>query len=155
MPHLADEEVKDTQEVFESISASWGANVKRTYDDFQEISLTSARRSQSHFDDLNGLFKQALTNAIVTQDNLAKTMVGVLQTGATLNQQNIGPITQEVAQGSVYPPNRGIDVSAEGVASANQSLADAVANLMNALTAVIVTSSGGASTPSQTEAKPV
>lgn len=34
------------------IEEAWSANVKRTYDEFLEISLTSARRAQQHFDTL-------------------------------------------------------------------------------------------------------
>ena len=83
--------------------------------------------------------------------------VAANQTGQTENQQTVSPAgtaASETAKGAVADAGSGIAVAAEGVAVANQSIADAVANLMNALTAVIVNSSGGASTPSQTQAKP-
>ena len=80
-----------------------------------------------------------------------------IATGETMNEQNENPVSQaegESADAQAYPAARTVDVAAAGVATANQSVADAVANLVNALTAVVVTAAGGASTPSQTEAKP-
>jgi hypothetical protein len=40
-------------EFFKAHSELNALNGKRTYDEFQDISLTSARRSQAHFDDIN------------------------------------------------------------------------------------------------------
>ena len=42
-----------TDEFFKAHSELNALNGKRTYDEFQDVSLTSARRSQAHFDDLN------------------------------------------------------------------------------------------------------
>lgn len=61
---LPDTQVPDTQEEFENQSQlnanmasdagfGWQTNRKRTYDEYQDIALTAARRSQSHADDLN------------------------------------------------------------------------------------------------------
>lgn len=86
------------------------------------------------------------------------------QTGQTENEQAVTPIRTAAGDSlaaAAYPANRAIDTAtatvadaAAGIATANQSIADAVANLVNALTAVVVTAAGGASTPSQTQAKP-
>jgi len=62
-PGVPDERVKDTQEEFENQSQlnanmasdagfGWQTNRKRTFDAYQDIDLTAARRSQSHLDDL-------------------------------------------------------------------------------------------------------
>lgn len=65
---------------------SWDANVKRTYDEFQDISLTAARRSQVNFDslqqylagkgaELDKVSLQALQNAVETANMTAKQAV--------------------------------------------------------------------------------
>jgi hypothetical protein len=93
------------------------------------------------------------------------------QAGGTEAQQTVTPIRTGVGDAmaaAAYPANRTVDtatagtaVAAEGVATANQAVADALAqfvSLMNqgiaALQSVLVTAAGGASTPSQTQAKP-
>jgi len=96
------------------------------------------------------------------------------QTGSTEDQQAVTPIRTGVGDtlaGAAYPANRTIDtatagtaVAAEGVATANQAIADALAqfvagmnqaalNFANAATAILTTAAGGASTPSQTTPK--
>jgi len=62
----------DTQE------RSWDANVKRTYDEFQDISLVAARRSQGHHDELSQLSVQALQNAIETANQVGKNAMTVM-----------------------------------------------------------------------------
>jgi hypothetical protein len=93
------------------------------------------------------------------------------QTGSTENQQAVSPIRTGIGDtmaAAAYPANRAVDtsdatvsVAAAGVATANQAIADALAQfiaLMNqgvaALQSVLVTAAGGASTPSQTQPKP-
>ena len=56
----------DTQE------RSWDANVKRTYDEFQDVSLTSARRSQQVNDQISNISVQHLQNAVRVADSLAQ-----------------------------------------------------------------------------------
>ena len=51
---------------------SWDANVKRTYDEFQDISLVAARRSQTQFDAISNIALQALQNAVENANNAAK-----------------------------------------------------------------------------------
>jgi hypothetical protein len=53
-PNQAEREFETgADEFFKCHSELNALNGKRTYDEFQDISLTSARRSQAHFDDLN------------------------------------------------------------------------------------------------------
>jgi hypothetical protein len=58
-----------------SITKAWAGNFKRTYDEFQDISLVAARRSQVHFDEISHLSVQALQNAVTTSDMIAKQAV--------------------------------------------------------------------------------
>jgi len=55
-----------------SIGKAWAGDFKRTYDEFQDISLTSARRSQVEYDKVQNVALQALQNAVVTTDMVAK-----------------------------------------------------------------------------------
>lgn len=53
-PNQAEREFETgADEFFKAHSELNALNGKRTFDEFQDISLTSARRSQSHFDDIN------------------------------------------------------------------------------------------------------
>ncbi len=74
-----------TQERYEGDTQerSWDANVKRTYDEYQDISLASARRSQTHFDKVitdaqqhdntrQTIANEALQNAVTASDLATK-----------------------------------------------------------------------------------
>lgn len=54
---------------------AWEVNRKRTYDEYQDIALTSARRSQVNFDQLNNVALQALTNSVETANMIGKQAV--------------------------------------------------------------------------------
>lgn len=94
------------------------------------------------------------------------------QVGTTESQQTVSPIrtgaadteTQQPA-GATYPPIRNVDQGAAtatnvvqtalgAIAAQIAALQDVVSKLADALVPVIVTASGGASTPSQTTTKP-
>lgn len=47
-------------------------NGKRTYDEFQDVSLVSARRSQTDYDTIRAYAQLALNNAVNNADMLAK-----------------------------------------------------------------------------------
>lgn len=108
-------------------------------------------------------------NLSIAQDAQTLKQLAVLnvinssQTGDTANQQTTSPIRtgvgDYVAAGAV-PANRATDVAAAGVATANQGIADALATAVSffnqglaALSSVLTTAAGGASTPSQTTPK--
>lgn len=94
------------------------------------------------------------------------------QAGVTESQQTVSPIKlgagdsqNQQPAGAVYPPIRNVDqgasVATNGVMAAQEQIAaniaalsDVVTKLSDALAAVVVTAAGGASTPSQTQAKP-
>lgn len=83
------------------------------------------------------------------------------QTGGTENQNLVKPIPNAVVDDDTAAAGGATAVAAAGVATANEAIATALAqfvSLMNqgaaALQAVLVTAAGGASSPSQTQAKP-
>ncbi len=91
---------------------SWDANVKRTYDEYQDVALSAARRSQEHYDqlvqqqqtrfaELNQLSTQAIQNAVETANMVAKQAVrhGDLSID---KQWNLEP-SEAAAQAQVLP----------------------------------------------------
>lgn len=148
-------------------------NFKALYDDTQSdvsINRKSLMRHQDAWETLrlrNSQFAASFDHALLAAVATAN------QTGSTENQQSTSPIrtgaadteTQQPA-GAVYPPIRNVDQAASvatgGVMAAQEQIAaniaalsDVVTKLADALAAVIVTAAGGASTPSQTQPKPV
>jgi hypothetical protein len=146
-------------------------NLKALYDDTQsDVSMNrkSLMRHQDAWETLrlrNSQFAASFDHALLAAVAIAN------QTGSTENEQTVTPIRTGVGDtlaASAYTPNRAVDtsdasvsVAAAGVATANEAVATALAQfvaLMNqgvaALQSVLVTAAGGASTPSQTQAKP-
>jgi hypothetical protein len=144
-------------------------NFKALYDDTQSdvsINRKSLFRHQDAWETLrlrNAQFAASFDHALLASVAIAN------QTGQTEDQQSVTPIRTGIGDtmaAASYPANRAIDtsdatvsVAAAGVATANQAIADALAQfiaLMNqgvaALQSVLVTAAGGASTPSQTKA---
>jgi len=58
-----------------SITKAWAANLKRTYDEFQDVSLVAARRSQVEYDAVRNVSLQALQNAVETANMIGKQAV--------------------------------------------------------------------------------
>jgi hypothetical protein len=82
-------------EVFKTVSSMTAANVKRTYDEFQQESLESIRRNRTYVDDvlhdsrnhannLNNVALQALQNAVENANFKAK---NCLDTANLVNKQ--------------------------------------------------------------------
>ena len=76
---LPDTQVPDTQEFFENNSqvnsSNLTLNAKRTFDEYQDLALTSARRSQAEYDALKQVSLQALQNAVETANMVGKQAV--------------------------------------------------------------------------------
>jgi hypothetical protein len=139
-------------------------NFKLLYDDTSSdisINRKSLMRHEDAWETLrlrNSQFSSSFDHALLAAVAIAN------QSGATANQSAVDPIRTglgDTMAAAAYPPNRATDVAAAGVATANEAVATALAqfvSLMNqgiaALQAVLVTAAGGASTPSQTQAKP-
>lgn len=111
-------------EFFASHSQIIAANEKRTYDEYQELSLTSARRAQADFDRLQMLSTQALQNAITTADMVAKQAI---RHGDIAIDNQWNPVTNgagnNLTAGAV-PANRVTDTAAAGVAATVPASAD-------------------------------
>ena len=54
---------------------AWIANLKRTYDEYQDLALTGARHGQVEYDQLNKVALQALQNAVETANLVGKQAV--------------------------------------------------------------------------------
>lgn len=77
MPNGGDKDPNATRERFEGDTQerSWDANVKRTYDEMQSISLTAQQRSQAVFDQISSIGVQHLQNAVRQSDALAQASI--------------------------------------------------------------------------------
>ena len=53
-------------------SEAWQANMKRMYDEYQRLSLDGADKNRAAFDNVQNVALQALQNAVVTTDMVAK-----------------------------------------------------------------------------------
>jgi len=204
-PTPPDTKVQDTQEEFENQSQlnanmasdagfGWQSNRKRTYDAYQDVDLTAARRSQGHLDDLQSRtlnsFDVLLTlQSKINEDHFSgvndlRQRLRSLENDRARYADDSNYVTKydlsnpvataagDTLRGGIYPPNRvtdtvgavsggAVDVAAAGVSTANLAvLQQLVAQLTQATQAiaaivpVLVTASGGASTPSQTTGKP-
>jgi hypothetical protein len=146
-------------------------NFKLLYDDTaSDISINrkSLLRHQDAWETLrlrNSQFAASFDHALLAAVAIAN------QTGSTEDQQTVTPIRTGVGDAlaaAAYTPNRAVDtsdasvsVAAAGVATANEAIATGLAQFVSlmtqgiaALQSVLVTAAGGASTPSQTQAKP-
>lgn len=141
MSPIADTRVPDTQEFFENQSQINAANVKRTYDEFQELSLEAARRSRLQFDQLSQVSLQALQNAVETANLVSKQAVRHSDI-AIDNQWN--PVSQGTGMNltaGAIPANRSTDVAAAGVsatipASSDVRIIDTVGQLTTQVAAL-------------------
>lgn len=134
-------------------SRSWDGNVKRTYDEYQDIAVTSARRSQVHFDDLNSRgvasFDQLLgLQAKINQDyfdavnelrkHLANIQTDRQRHADVANYETLydlgNPVTTgagDALRSAAYTPNRATDVASAGVGVSAEAVAAAVAKSVN------------------------
>lgn len=95
-------EQKHTEREFEvGKDESWFANIKRTYDEFMDISLVAARRSQQEFDKLNNISLQALQNAVETANMVSKQ--AVRHSDLAIDRQwNVDEVAALVAKSAIF-----------------------------------------------------
>lgn len=157
---VPDTKVLDTQEFFEHMSQVNAQNAKRTFDEFQEISLTSARRSQVHFDDLNSRTLNSYDLLLTLQTKINNEHFEGLnelrQRLKTIEADRAryaddaeyvtrydlsNPVTTgtgDAVRAAAYTPNRAVDVAAADTATANAAIAAAVADALTATIPLIV-----------------
>lgn len=137
-------------------------NSKRTFDEYQEASLASIRRSQQQFDltmaqtqanlaQINQITLQHLQNSVQvthvanlnTTEAANKTMNRAGRHDDLAADAQWNPVQQGAADtltAASYPANRAVDVASAGVATANEAVAAAVSTaLTTALTPLLAT----------------
>jgi hypothetical protein len=132
---LPDTAVPDTQEFFENQSQTNALNAKRTFDEYQDLALTSARRSQAEFDKLNNVALQALQNAVETANMIGKQAVKHADVAAdALWTDELNPMQRGAAGAIAAVPG----VAAGGVAATIPASSDArIISLIENLTAQV------------------
>jgi hypothetical protein len=116
------------------------ANIKRTYDVYQDLDVQAARQSLIEQTRLNQIASQALQNAVETANMVGKRSI-------ELNNLAHDSFWNPVASGAgmnltagAVPANRATDVSAAGVGVDAQAVAAAVAKQVDAtITPVLAT----------------
>lgn len=148
--------------VLNPVSGEIALNMKQLIDDNQEHSRRRASNDSDYDKALNMHHLSEITDAQSLKQLAALNLLASSQTGQTENQQTVSPVRTGTGDAIVG----GVGVSAEQVAAnvANvatvmtpiiaSALATAISQTIAALVPVVVTSAGGASTPSQTQAKP-
>ena len=76
--------VRDNADI--GIDESWSANVKRTYDEFLDMSLVGARHQQQHFD---ALMARSQTHFDAQQNVLLQLMQNCVDTANLANKQGV------------------------------------------------------------------
>jgi hypothetical protein len=146
-------------------------NMKLLFDeelDSRRETLARARAWEAISLDMAQTASRRAQNSATIDHAINANIVLSSQVGTTEGQQTVSPAgtaASETAKGAVAAAGAGEAVSAEGI-TANvvnlftsltpviaSSLATAISQTIAALVPVVVNSSGGASTPSQTEAK--
>jgi len=151
-PNQAEREFETgTDEAFKNANATGGAthnenqrvtyaNIKRTYDVYQDLDIQAARQSLIEQTRLNQIASQALQNAVETANIVGKRNL-------ELNNLAHDSFWNPVASGAgmnltagAVPANRATDVSAAGVGVDAQAVAAAVAKQVDAtITPVLAT----------------
>lgn len=134
-------------------------NMKVLCDDNMEHSRRRASNDTDYDKALNQLHLTERTDAQTLKHLAAINLLTASQTGETENQQTVSPVRTATGDAIVG----GVGVSAEAIAAniANTvnailpGLVTAAISAALSLLPVTVTASGGASTPSQTQPKPV
>lgn len=141
-------------EFFKAHSELNALNGKRTYDEFQDVSLASARRSQGHLDDLNirstASYDQLLTlQARLNEEHfasihelrkhLANIQVDRQRHADVWTYETAYDLGNPVTTGSgdtlrsaAYTPNRAVDTASAGVGVSAEAVAAAVAKSVDA-----------------------
>jgi hypothetical protein len=151
-PNQAEREFETgSDESFKSVNASASAthtenqrvtyaNIKRTYDVYQDLDIQAARQALTEQTRLNQIASQALQNAVETANMVGKRSI-------ELNNLAHDSFWNPVASGAgmnltagAVPANRATDVSAAGVGVDAQAVAAAVAKQVDAtITPVLAT----------------
>ena len=136
-----------TDESFKNANATGGAthnenqrvtyaNIKRTYDVYQDLDIQAARQAQIEQTRLNQIASQALQNAVETANMVGKQAIRHADIAAdALWTDELNPVMRasgaNLTAGAV-PANRATDVAAAGVGMSAEAVAAAVAKQVDA-----------------------
>ena len=108
------------------------ANIKRTYDVYQDLDVQAARQGQTEQTRMNQIASQALQNAVETANMVAKQH---LQLNNLAHDSFWNPVAagtgMNLTAGAI-PANRATDVAAAGAGVAAETVAAAVAKQVDA-----------------------
>jgi Zn-dependent alcohol dehydrogenase len=135
-------------------------NNKRIHEEYQDLALTAARRSQVNFDNLQQISTRSLNQSVELQAQLNKLVAtGFSQNAvdlAAINAQKIrhadmwayeqaydlgNPVTTgtgDAVRAAAYTPNRSVDTASAGVGVAAEAVAAAVAKQVDATITPVV-----------------
>jgi len=116
------------------------ANIKRTYDIYQDLDIQAARQSMVEQTRLNQIASQALQNAVETANMVGKQAVRHADVAAdALWTDELNPVTRgagsNLTAGAV-PANRALDVSAAGVKQVDATITPVLATLQQIVQAL-------------------
>jgi hypothetical protein len=135
-----------TDESFKNANATGGAthnenqrvtyaNIKRTYDVYQDLDIQAARQAEIEQTRLNQIASQALQNAVETANMVGKQAIRHADVADALWTDELNPVTRgagsNITAGAV-PANRAIDVAAAGAGVSAEAVAAAVAKQVDA-----------------------
>ena len=108
------------------------ANIKRTYDVYQDLDIQTARQAQIEASRVNQIAAQALQNAVETANMVGKQAI---QLNALAHDSYWNPVSSgagmNLTAGAV-PANRAVDVAAAGTGVAAEAVAAAIAKQVDA-----------------------
>ena len=116
------------------------ANIKRTYDVYQDLDVQAARQSLIEQTRMNQIASQALQNAVENRQHGGKAEHRTQQPGSRLLLESVASGAGMNLTAGAVPANRATDVSAAGVGVDAQAVAAAVAKQVDAtITPVLAT----------------
>ena len=138
-----------TADEFDNASATGGAthnenqrityaNLKRTYDVYQELDVQAARQAQIEQTRMNQIASQALQNAVETANMVAKQHMQLNNLAHDSFWNPVAAGTGMNLTAGAVPANRATDVAAAGTGVAAETVAGAVAKQVDASVAPVI-----------------
>ena len=138
-----------TADEFDNASATGGAthnenqrityaNLKRTYDVYQDLAVQAARQAQIEQTRMNQIASQALQNAVETANMVAKQHMQLNNLAHDSFWNPVAAGTGMNLTAGAVPANRATDVAAAGAGVAAETVAGAVAKQVDASVAPVI-----------------
>ena len=114
------------------------ANLKRTYDVYQDLDVQAARQAQIEQTRMNQIASQALQNAVETANMVAKQHMQLNNLAHDSFWNPVAAGTGMNLTAGAVPANRATDVAAAGTGVAAETVAGAVAKQVDASVAPVI-----------------